>query len=206
MITKKVDNHDDRRVRRTRKLIKQAFLSLLEQKEYEQITVTDIIEKADYNRATFYRHYRDKQELVDEIIDTQIRLLIDAIIQPLKRNQMIHMNSLKPEDITMFDHVMEQIEFYRLWQKLKTIPNFTNKFIDALKYLHYCHIKLISPAENIDKSLYAQFYVYGIAGILFSWIENDFKEPPAYMSEQLYHVLTSPPEQLFIRIDMNEEK
>lgn len=59
-MTRKINNKDDRRVKRTKKSIREAFLSLLEQKDYDQITVTDIIEKADYNRATFYRHYHDK--------------------------------------------------------------------------------------------------------------------------------------------------
>lgn len=204
-MTRKNFNQEDRRVRRTRKLIREAFLSLLEQNDYDQITVTDIIKKADYNRATFYRHYSDKEELVNEIIETQIELLIESILQPLKNKNTIPIASLEPKDIKLFEHVMEEIEFYKLWCKLKEIPNFTNKFIDAIKYIHYSNIKLIAPAENIDKNLYTQFYVNGIAGILFSWIENDFKEPPSFMAEQLWCVLSSPPKELFIRVNNDDE-
>lgn len=203
---KKNNNLEDRRVRRTRKLIKDSFLDLLEDKDFEHITVTDIIEKADYNRATFYRHYRDKEELVNEIIESQIEILIEAILQPLKNKEKMEITALKPKDIKIFEHILEEIEFYRLWDKLKTIPNFLNKYIDALKYLHFSSIKFIAPKEDIDKNLYTQFYVYGIAGILFTWMENDLREPPSFMAEQLWSVLSSPPKQIYIRVNHESEE
>lgn len=202
---RKNTNLEDRRVRRTRKLIRKSFLALLEDKDYEQITVTDIIEKADYNRATFYRHYRDKEELVTEIIERQIEILIEAILQPLKNKEMMEIRELKPKDIKIFEHILEEIEFYRLWDKLKTIPNFLINYIDALKYLHFSYIKFVVPHEDIDKNLYTKFYVYGIVGILFSWMENDFREPPSFMAEQLWSVLTSPPNHIYICINKEEQ-
>src|SRR5699024_12540539 len=56
-------NHHDRRVRRTQKLFREAFLELIAEKEYSQITVTEIIKEADYNRATFYRQDRKSTRL-----------------------------------------------------------------------------------------------------------------------------------------------
>jgi len=53
---------------RSRRLIRSAFLELLEEKTLEKITVTDIVKQADINRSTFYAHYPDVQGLVDEIV------------------------------------------------------------------------------------------------------------------------------------------
>lgn len=44
---------------RSRKWIRQAFMELLREKEFEKITVTDIVNRADINRSTFYAHYPD---------------------------------------------------------------------------------------------------------------------------------------------------
>lgn len=55
---------DDRRTRRTRQLLREALLSLLKEKRYEDISVQDIIERADVARSTFYVHYIDKQDLL----------------------------------------------------------------------------------------------------------------------------------------------
>src|SRR5262245_24998643 len=55
---------EDRRTRRTRQLLREAFLSLLKNKRYEDISVQEIIEQADVARSTFYAHYADKQDLM----------------------------------------------------------------------------------------------------------------------------------------------
>ena len=52
---------------RSRKLIRQAFFELLKEKNFEKITVTDIVKKADVNRSTFYAHYPDVMGVVEEI-------------------------------------------------------------------------------------------------------------------------------------------
>ncbi|WP_415782960.1 TetR/AcrR family transcriptional regulator, partial [Bacillus manliponensis] len=55
----------DLRIVRTRKLIKEAFLDLIQTKGYESITIQNIADSALINRATFYLHYKDKQDLLD---------------------------------------------------------------------------------------------------------------------------------------------
>lgn len=63
---------EDRRVTRTRKLIREAFVSLLGEKNFESITVQDIAERATVNRATFYAHFTDKFALLDAMIRDQL--------------------------------------------------------------------------------------------------------------------------------------
>ena len=58
----------DPRVKRTRRLLLDAFVSLLAEKSFEAITVQDITTRATVNRATFYAHFVDKYALVDELI------------------------------------------------------------------------------------------------------------------------------------------
>jgi AcrR family transcriptional regulator len=58
----------DPRIRRTRQLLQEALRKLLEQKEFDRISVQDITEAATVNRATFYAHYEDKFALLGELI------------------------------------------------------------------------------------------------------------------------------------------
>ncbi len=64
---------------RSKKMIKEAFFELLKEKDYNKITVTDIVKKADLNRSTFYAHYMYAgaitEELEDEVIDKMMELL-----------------------------------------------------------------------------------------------------------------------------------
>lgn len=52
---------------RSRRFIRQAFMELLKEKRLEKITVTDIVNRADINRSTFYAHYTDVKALIEEI-------------------------------------------------------------------------------------------------------------------------------------------
>jgi AcrR family transcriptional regulator len=54
----------DRRVRRTRRLLREALLALILEKGYDRVTVQDVLERADVGRATFYAHFRDKDDLL----------------------------------------------------------------------------------------------------------------------------------------------
>ena len=60
-----LDENVDPRVKRTRKMILDAFLELLDDQNFSAITVKNITDKAEINRATFYAHFQDKFELLD---------------------------------------------------------------------------------------------------------------------------------------------
>jgi len=62
-------NKEDPRVLRTQQLIRDAFSTLLQKKEFDAITIKDIAQRASINRATFYAHYEDKYALLEEITE-----------------------------------------------------------------------------------------------------------------------------------------
>jgi AcrR family transcriptional regulator len=66
----------DPRVRRTRQLLHEALARLLENKEFERITVHDITDAATLNRATFYDHYPDKYALLESMVAARFQLLM----------------------------------------------------------------------------------------------------------------------------------
>lgn len=59
---------EDPRVKRTRHLLEQAFMELIQEKGFQEMTVQDIAERAGVNRATFYAHFPDKYALLDHNI------------------------------------------------------------------------------------------------------------------------------------------
>lgn len=77
---------EDMRVRRTKQNIINAFVALTKQKSIDSITVQEIAEKAMVNRATFYAHYHDKQDLYDQIFKQAI-----GMFAPL-RNPLLFLN------------------------------------------------------------------------------------------------------------------
>ena len=57
----------NRNALRSKRLIRQAFISLIKRKPADRITITDIVNEANINRATFYAHYSCLKDLIDEI-------------------------------------------------------------------------------------------------------------------------------------------
>ena len=60
---------EDRRVRRTKKLLTQALTQLLQQKQVNEITVKELTDLADMNRGTFYLYYKDIFDMIEKIED-----------------------------------------------------------------------------------------------------------------------------------------
>lgn len=72
----------DRRIRRTQHLLAEALIALTLEKDYEAVTIRDITERADIGYATFFRHYRDKDELLKDVLDVVLDELIKLVCAP----------------------------------------------------------------------------------------------------------------------------
>ncbi|WP_026886948.1 TetR/AcrR family transcriptional regulator [Clostridium beijerinckii] len=73
---------NDKRITKSRKLIQDAFLSLANKSPFENITVKDISERANVNRATFYAHFKDKYDLLDSFISDEFMTIVSSRISP----------------------------------------------------------------------------------------------------------------------------
>jgi AcrR family transcriptional regulator len=96
---------NDRRSQRTRQLLSAALVELIREKDYGTITVSDIIERANVGRSTFYAHYRDKDDLFVGELDRVIELLSQRVPG---QNEMPFFPSLG-----LFRHVGEEYELYK---------------------------------------------------------------------------------------------
>ncbi len=73
---KRAGNSTDPRVKRTRKLLQQALMDLLQQQNFATINIVDITERATVNRATFYAHFADKYALLDSMLRERFQEMI----------------------------------------------------------------------------------------------------------------------------------
>lgn len=184
----------DRRVRRTKKLLKESFIKLLEEKPYERITVKDIVETADYNRATFYNHYKYKEELVDDIVNEIENGLMEATKSYFHANYyyIYSTTSCKITAITriIFEYVCENKELFKLWKYSEAIPGLYERFLDTITDLvkKACHQNGKEKLE-MNNDLFATFYAYGIMGLIVEWIKSDFVSSPAYMVNQCEQIV-----------------
>lgn len=88
----KKDGTVDLRIKRTQKAIKESFFALIEEKDFEHISVKDITERAMISRNTFYLHYEDKYDLLNKICDELMRKLFFGVGKQLRREQMLQID------------------------------------------------------------------------------------------------------------------
>lgn len=97
----------DLRVKRTHKMIIEAFFLLVEEKGYDCITIQDIADEAMINRATFYAHFKDKQDLYEQIFD----FAINAFTSVIDTEQIIVSNRIKVKQIEfLLTHIYVNIQ------------------------------------------------------------------------------------------------
>lgn len=94
----------DRRVRRTRRMVQEALVALILEKGYDAVTVTDIIDRADVGRSTFYAHFSDKRDVLYSNLDEL------AFLHPKPREET---GELFAFSLPMFEHVREQRRLVR---------------------------------------------------------------------------------------------
>ena len=98
------EKKEDRRVRRTKKLLTAALTQLMQEKQISEITVRELTELADMNRGTFYLYYKDIYDMLEKIEDSMFEAL-DRIID-LEENESVDRQT-KPILLKLFQFIEE---------------------------------------------------------------------------------------------------
>lgn len=171
----------DRRVKYTKKVIEETFLTLLQEKDISSITVTEICKIADINRATFYRYYLDTYDLLKKIEGN--------FIDELKNSHPIE--ELKGHSVYSF--TKEVLNIFINNKKLVKILFNTNHNIYFLnEVLEVAYSKCYDlwsnkfPDSDLEEIEYSIIFIFnGALGIINYWIKNDFNEDIEVVSKQI---------------------
>jgi AcrR family transcriptional regulator len=182
MMTQKVD----RRVRRTRHMLSQALLSLIQEEAYEAITIQAITDRADLNRATFYLHYGSKEELLiasleamfDELVSTFDEATVDRPIWGSKTAELL-----------TFQHVAEHAALYKVLLGERGMGYIVYRIINYIADFSYQQLTA-SLAPGTKLPVPAAIINHHIAGSTFAllswWLEQDMPYSPAYMADVVH--------------------
>lgn len=159
----------DRRVKYTKKVIKETLITLLNEKEINKITVSEICKIADINRATFYRYYLDAYDLLDKIKEEFVGELIEASQRP----------DTKKSVYNFAKGLLIVLENNRSLAKIL----FNNKsniyFLNEILEIAYnrCKKRWFDNLADLNEkdADYASVFIFnGALGIVNYWVQNDF--------------------------------
>lgn len=172
-------NSDDRRVRKTRRLMTDALAKLLAEKPLSNITVREIADMADINRGTFYLHYKDVFDMVDKI-QADLFEKFNAIIT----NYMPTADSkrLFPLLEKLFELLAENANLARALVSKHGDAAFINKLKNVVREKCLADMPNPQPDKAAEFDYFFSYVSSGCTGLCHAWLEGDMAESPAEMA------------------------
>ena len=185
----------DLRIQRTHKFLQEAMIELIAEKGFDAITVGDIAERAMINRATFYRHYQDKYDLVARIFEETTSRLVEnkqSFSKELDPNLMEN----PPEIwVRLFEHVAEYSRLYRamlgkngsVWFADRMREHIIKLFLEQRRLWE----KQWKPGHQLNAIMPPELPVTQLSHVLIGtivwWLESEKSYTPKQMAA-LFHL------------------
>lgn len=175
----------DPRIIRTRQLIKDAFIDLLQEMDLNKITVNRIAERATVNRVTFYLHYRDIQDMMENMAKEMGEKLGLIMRDSTTYKSIEETDSVKL--LNLLEHIAENAKFYKVVLASTKTPIFTEQLLKIItetitkrREVDSLHIK-----TDIQKDIIIWYGSSALIGTIISWLRNDMPYTPQYLAKQL---------------------
>jgi len=184
------EKKQDPRYLRTQRDLKNALLDILKEKGgIRIISITEVALKAQYNRATFYAHYPNKEALMEEIMQEAIDGFIEAFRDPYKENASMKFPGLSSAAIKIFYYLEQNAELFTLLFNNKMFSGFQQRFRYAIEEVMSKELLYLGESFNkLNMDLYIYAHTYLILGMIMFWVENKFELSAEYMTNQLIEI------------------
>ncbi len=178
----------DRRSQRTKRLLAEAFTSLLREKTYDQIGVQDIIERADVGRSTFYAHYQDKEDL----LVSELERMLDQLNAHASLDGFFDPNGSPVKQL--FTHVQDYQPLYKALAWSKDIETLFKK---GQAHLSKDFERLLTSSTQYRVSatvplpVVCNYMAGSLVNLLRWWLDNNQPYSPEQM-DTIFHQLVMP--------------
>lgn len=189
-------NKTDRRIQRTRQSLRTALLELIKEKDYDAISTEEITERANVGRATFYLHYKDKEDLLleefremaNEKVQALAEIPFSAWLQSEADANAVPGKRLVPPLLIVFEHIYDNSDLYyillkseksgRIMERIRKISSEAIvKFLDAKAKTAPIPFQFRVPIE-----FFAAFFSGALLSTVDWWLEEGLQHTPREMT------------------------
>jgi AcrR family transcriptional regulator len=180
------DGRVDPRIRRTRKMMLDSLLSLIIEKGFDAVSVTDIAERAMINRTTFYNHYEDKGDLLERGMEEVLDSLRGAQGEPNPDPGAAVRDAPPPALVAVFRHFAENERFYRAMLGPNGVPSFAAKLRQSSEAIIRERLEFLAAQSDrkpsVPLELVIQYAVSSYTGIAVWWLEQHMPYSPEQLA------------------------
>ncbi|MDE7122026.1 MAG: TetR/AcrR family transcriptional regulator, partial [Oscillospiraceae bacterium] len=164
----------------------EALLAILEKKDFEYITIKEICEKAGVNRSTFYLHYQNTRELLDESIANMYQKFLsyfedfqDFSVREIRNTSPEHLKNLI---FVKDEYLRPYLEFVRDHRRIFKTAVLQESVFDTQtlfdKMFQYIFNPILASfhCPESERLYIMKFYISGLIAVIMEWIEKDCRE------------------------------
>ncbi len=180
------DNSNDKRIRLSKRKLRDSLLALMQTKKLEDITITELVAHAGLTRATFYKYYNSTDLLLREIEDDVVADLETSYLSYLE--DPANQSQISASVIRLFEHVYRYTEFYKVIFNRDLPSAYLHRIVDVLKHLAYEELKHLPSSPAIDMELRANYKAFSWLGLVIAWVRGGFRFTPDYVADQFAEI------------------
>lgn len=183
----KTELKNDRRTQKTKTLLATALVELIVEKGYDEVTIQDIIDRANVGRSTFYSHYESKEQLLIGNINFQQALVEAPANDPDNYPWGVNLSYL-------FNHTKQHLHLAKALARTKSLELLSSHFADLCAGQIYGQLKKKIPARaSRSEQKVARYKAEAAAGavirMLFKWLADGATVPADNMMEYCEQIL-----------------
>ena len=192
----------DRRTNRTRRQLREALTALILERGYQAVKVEDITDRADLGRTTFYLHYRDKEELLLELIETvaeelkeQVGLLGPGVLGLLQAGGNFPEQPGRAAVALVFRHAADNATLYRIILGGEGSPSALHHLHDILSEAAGDFFSLWSAVTGLEggdpslpRPVVNECFANSLLGLLYWWLEKGQPTPPEVITDHFFRL------------------
>lgn len=182
----------DRRQRKTREAIFSAFTALISKKDFNQITVEEIINKADVGRATFYSHFHTKDFLLKEFCEELFCHIFDAENhEPHKHKHIFECDGSSHAFLHLFQHLQNNDNNILTLLSSQNNELFLRYFRTNIESLVESHLSLFDSKrrDGLPDLFWKNHITSTFIETIRWWIDHGTKESPETITEYFFKVV-----------------
>lgn len=190
----------DRRTLRTKQLVRDAFLGLLQEKSFNRITVRDVTDLADINRGTFYLHYKDVSDLSERLRE-EILAGLEQVVRDINLSLLtdkLYTNDAVPPPfmIQLFEYLAANRDYFQAMLGPKGDPGFSLFMKGFIRSRMFDKMTIVQPDPDkilVPLDFLTSYLASAHLGILQHWMENGLKQTPEQMAVMVAQIIVKGP-------------
>lgn len=171
----------DPRVRRTRRLLHEAMIGLILEKDYGSITIRDITDRAEVAYITFFRHFESLDDLLLEVLDEGLTELLDHIETLAEQSETA---TRETEGRLIFEYIAPKADFFRILLKSQSVTRIRKKVLQNITLIFQKACTPLARCNNrTTVNLLSNHFATSLLALTEWWLENSMQPSPAAMGK-----------------------